>query len=199
MSRIGNLFRAARLLSHPQGVSCLIEAVRLHSVRSTVLSDCPELVLKGNSLFQSYQPNCLKVAGRVIIEHGCVFGFGESRNGVGEMEIGAGTWVGEYNNFRLTGGTKIVIGADCLISQFCSFISANHGVEISEPIKQQPNDLSRKDITIGDGVWIGAGAVILPGVQVGNGSVIGANSTVTKNVPSMEIWAGSPAVKIRAR
>lgn len=199
VSRLGNLLRAARLLSHPQGVSYLQEAVRLHNRQSKVLSDCPTLVLKGSSVFQSYQTGCMRVRGRVKIEHGCVFGFGESLNDVGEVDIGEGTWVGEYNNFRLTGGTKIFIGSNCLISQFCSFISINHGVDPSLPIKEQPNDLSRKDIAIGDDVWIGTGAVILPGVQVGTGSVIGANSTVTTNVPAMEVWAGSPAKKIRAR
>ena len=54
-------------------------------------------------------------------------------------------------------------------------------------------------IEIGDDVWIGAGAVITPGVMVGRGAVIGANSVVTHHVPEYEVWAGVPARKIGER
>ena len=52
---------------------------------------------------------------------------------------------------------------------------------------------------IGDDVWLGHGVTIIRGVSVGNGAIIGANSVVTKNIPSYEIWAGVPAVKIKFR
>jgi acetyltransferase-like isoleucine patch superfamily enzyme len=51
----------------------------------------------------------------------------------------------------------------------------------------------RKSVVIEDDVWIGAHTVILPGVRIGKGSVIGANSVVTKDVPPMAIVLGSPA------
>ncbi|NLX05651.1 MAG: hypothetical protein GXY33_10960 [Phycisphaerae bacterium] len=54
-------------------------------------------------------------------------------------------------------------------------------------------------IRIGDDVWIGRGAAILEGVAIGRGAVIGANSVVTRDVPSMEVWAGVPARFIRRR
>ena len=52
---------------------------------------------------------------------------------------------------------------------------------------------------IGDDVWIGAGAAVLPGSRVGTGAVIGANSVVTTEIPAHEIWAGVPARKIGER
>lgn len=52
---------------------------------------------------------------------------------------------------------------------------------------------------LGNDVWIGANAVILPGIKIGDGAVIGAGSVVTKNVPEYEIWAGNPAKKIKNR
>lgn len=56
-----------------------------------------------------------------------------------------------------------------------------------------------KHTTIGNDVWIGARATILPGVSIADGAVIGAGSIVTKNVGPYEIWAGNPARLIRKR
>ena len=53
-------------------------------------------------------------------------------------------------------------------------------------------------VRIGDDVWIGAGAVLLPGVTVGRGSVVGAGSVVTADVPPMTVVAGTPARVLRA-
>ncbi len=54
-----------------------------------------------------------------------------------------------------------------------------------------------KNIMIGDHVWIGAGAVILPGVTIGNNSVIGAASVVTKNIPANTLAVGNPCHVIK--
>lgn len=53
-----------------------------------------------------------------------------------------------------------------------------------------------KDTVIGNNVFLGLNAVIMPGVTIGNNVIIGTNSTVTKNVPDGELWAGNPAKKI---
>ena len=60
------------------------------------------------------------------IEKGCVVALGDPHNGYGRLSIGAMTWIGQYNNFRLASGAEIVVGDDCLISQFCSIVGANH-------------------------------------------------------------------------
>ncbi len=52
---------------------------------------------------------------------------------------------------------------------------------------------------IGHDVWIGHGAVVMPGVSIGNGAVIGANAVVTKDVGAYEIVAGAPAKRLRLR
>lgn len=56
-----------------------------------------------------------------------------------------------------------------------------------------------KDIHIEDNVWIGMNCSIMPGVQIGANSIVGAGSIVTKNIPSNEIWAGVPAKFIKKR
>ncbi|MCG9579488.1 acyltransferase [Vibrio tubiashii] len=55
------------------------------------------------------------------------------------------------------------------------------------------------DVSIGSYCWIGANVFINPGIEVGNNSVVGANSVVTKNIPENEIWAGVPAKFIRKK
>lgn len=55
--------------------------------------------------------------------------------------------------------------------------------------------ISTRPVTIGKGVWIASGAIILPGVSIGDNSVIGAGSVVTKDVPPNELWVGNPASK----
>ena len=53
-------------------------------------------------------------------------------------------------------------------------------------------------IVIGDDVWIGAGAIVLPGVTIGEGAIIGAGAVVTKDVPAGETYVGVPARSIGA-
>lgn len=48
-------------------------------------------------------------------------------------------------------------------------------------------------VIIGEGAWIGVGAVILPGVRIGRGAIVGANAVVTTSIPDLEVWAGNPA------
>jgi acetyltransferase-like isoleucine patch superfamily enzyme len=71
------------------------------------------------------------------------------------------------------------------------------GMGVGHEKHQQPWHLRRSSVAIGDGVWIGAHAVILPGVPIGNGSVVAA--LVTKGIPPMEIWAGVPARRLSVR
>lgn len=51
-------------------------------------------------------------------------------------------------------------------------------------------------IRIKRGAWLGAGAVVLPGVTVGEGAIVGANAVVSKDIPDYEVWAGNPAVRL---
>jgi phosphonate metabolism protein (transferase hexapeptide repeat family) len=54
-------------------------------------------------------------------------------------------------------------------------------------------------VSIGNDTWIGYGSIIMPGITIGNGSIVGSNSVVTKDVPSYTVVAGSPAKVIRKR
>jgi acetyltransferase-like isoleucine patch superfamily enzyme len=114
-----------------------------------------------------------------------------------ELSIGRNTYIGEFNNIRAAGVTTI--GSDCLISQGVSIIGANHEFESGTSIRNQNWDTSRIGVVIGNDVWIGANATILPGVSVGDGAIIGAGSVVTRDIPPGAIFAGVPAKKIGMR
>ena len=74
---------------------------------------------------------------------------------------------------------------------------ANHGMSCREPMRYQPH--TSAPIHIDRDVWIGRGTCILPGVHIGEGSVIGANSVVNKNIPPYTVAAGIPAKVIKKR
>jgi acetyltransferase-like isoleucine patch superfamily enzyme len=115
------------------------------------------------------------------------------------LEIGENTAINEFNNVR-AGSATVKIGRNCLISQYVSIIGINHSVDgIAEPIGQAPWEYSRTGVTIGNDVWVGGGATILPGVHVGDGAVIGAGAVVTRDVPPLAIVAGVPAKLVRYR
>ena len=93
--------------------------------------------------------------------------------------------------------TEVSIGDFSMVGEFVSIRDANHGIARGELVRSQPHDA--KPIRIGSDVWVGRGACILPGVTIGDGAIIGANSIVTKDVPANCIAAGIPAKVIRER
>jgi maltose O-acetyltransferase len=81
-----------------------------------------------------------------------------------------------------------------------SIIGTNHLVdELAVPVRMAAWDRSRREVCIGNDVWIGAGATVLPGVRIGDGGVIGAGAVVTTDVPASAIVAGVPARVLRYR
>lgn len=142
--------------------------------------------------------NHLELKNGSSIQAGTVLSFGDVQGEHGRISIGERTYVGEYNNLR-SGGGRIAIGADCLISQFCTLVATNHGIERDRVIVTQANQSDAVDVVLEDDVWLGAGTTVLPGVVIGRGAVIGAGAVVTRPVPANEIWVGIPARKIGER
>lgn len=111
-------------------------------------------------------------------------------------------------------GDQLIIGKFCSIASGIEFVmnGANHvmkgistypfnilanGWEANTP---ELSDLSMKGNTIvGNDVWFGQNVTVLPGITIGDGAIIGANSTVTKNVPAYSIVGGNPAQSIKQR
>lgn len=71
----------------------------------------------------------------------------------------------------------------------------------THPVEPEPRRAkweAAKPIVIGDNVWLGGGAIIMPGVTIGENSVIGAGAVVTKDIPANVVAVGNPARVIRS-
>ncbi|RLN91933.1 hypothetical protein BBJ28_00021923 [Nothophytophthora sp. Chile5] len=101
-----------------------------------------------------------------------------------------------YINFNvsLLDDAEIRIGNNVMIAPNVQLYTTLHPLE---PHRRSSHAVYGKPITIGDDVWLCGGAIILPGVSIGNGAVVGAGSVVTKDVPSMCVYAGNPAKFIK--
>src|ERR1700761_7098806 len=114
----------------------------------------------------------------------------------GLVEIGSKTVLGQ--ECTITAYQHIRIGEQCVIADRAMFIDFDHGVvEVERPIRAQ--GIYKRDVEVGSNVWIGYGACILRGVRVGDNSVIGTNSVVTKDVPANAVVGGIPARILRMR
>ena len=114
----------------------------------------------------------------------------------GRVEIGQKTVMGQ--ECTISAYQRVRIGEQCVIADRAMFIDFDHGVvEVERPIRQQ--GIYKRDVEVGSNVWIGYGACILRGVRVGDNSIVGTNSVVTKDVPANAVVAGIPARVIRMR
>ena len=90
---------------------------------------------------------------------------------------------------------ELVIGKDCVFSAFVYISDCNH--QYIPGIRINDTELEIKKTKIGNGVFIGIGARIMPGVTLGDGCVVGANAVVTHDVPERAVVAGVPAKIIK--
>jgi len=93
---------------------------------------------------------------------------------------------------------SIIIGRNCLIAANCQIIDSNgHDLSFDDVENRINTKGIAKEVYIEDNVWIGANSIILPGVRIGFGSVIAANSVVKNDIPSMVLAGGNPAIIIK--
>ena len=110
------------------------------------------------------------------------------------IQIGNDCEFGEYNHISAI--NKIIIGNSLLTGRWVTITANSHGNTNIDNLKLKPIDrpiISKGHIKIGNNVWIGDKATILPNVTIGDGAVIAANAVVTKDVPAYSVAAGNPA------
>jgi acetyltransferase-like isoleucine patch superfamily enzyme len=155
----------------------------------------------------------LRLDGLAFVGPGCSLEVGRQAT----LELGRWSWIGHGCKIRVhegnaSIGAKTVLGQECTISAFqhvsigrecviadrVMLIDFDHGmVEVERPIRLQ--GIYKRDVRVGNNVWIGYGACILRGVTVGDNAVIGTGAVVTRDVPANAVVGGVPARVIRMR
>lgn len=98
------------------------------------------------------------------------------------------------HNCVILDGAKVTFGDSVFIAPNCVFSTAGHAID--PDLRAKGFEISQP-ITVGDRVWFGASVTVLPGVTIGDDSIIGAGSVVNRDIPSGVIAAGNPARVIR--
>ncbi len=107
-----------------------------------------------------------------------------------KLTIGNYTWLAQCSIENLA---QVTIGNHVCISQQAMLLTGNHNYS------KISFDLITKPIVLEDGVWIGAKAIVCPGVTAASHSVLSVGSVATKNLAAYAIYQGNPAVKVRDR
>ncbi len=196
MLRLLDLFRRISIRTHS---TLLISVLRW----MPGLQIGSRVTLRGNPIID------IRHGGKVYIQDGVTLNsinFGYHLNMFAPVKLfvdqpGATIMIGEDTRIHgscLHAYSSIKIGRRCLIAANCQIIDGS-GHDLS--FDDVENRINTKGvchpIIIEDDVWIGANTIVLPGVRIGKGSVIGAGSIITKDIPSMVIAAGNPAKVIR--
>ena len=122
----------------------------------------------------------------IIESYSCI------NNAVGDVVIGDYTRIGMHNTII----GPVCIGSHVNLAQGITVTALNHNFEDKEK-RIDEQGITTKPIIIGDDVWIGANAVILPGVTIGKHCVVAAGAVFTKDVPDNTIVGGVPAKEIK--
>jgi maltose O-acetyltransferase len=123
----------------------------------------------------------------------CILRQGIVIHGPGKVVLGDDVSIAEY--VHIYGGGGIFVGENTMIGPLTSITTSTHDYAA----ETMYYTLIQKPIRFGRDVWVGAGAVILPGVTIGDGAVIGAGAVVTKDVPAFTIAIGVPARVVAER
>lgn len=155
---------------------------------------CKDLCFQFNQLLPSNEEEQTKLIKQIVAKTGkafvitapfwCDYGY--------NIEIGENFYTN--HNCVILDGAKVTFGDNVFIAPNCCFSTAGHpidfvqrneGLEFAYPIK------------VGNNVWIGAGVIVLPGVTIGDNSIIGAGSVVNKDIPANVIAVGNPCRVLR--
>jgi acetyltransferase-like isoleucine patch superfamily enzyme len=114
----------------------------------------------------------------------------------GEVTIGAKTVLGQ--DCTISAYQHVSIGRECIVADRVMLIDFDHGVtEVERPIRLQ--GIYKRDVNVGNNVWMGFGSCVLRGVSIGDNSIVGTSSVCTGDVPANAVVGGVPARLIRMR
>lgn len=179
-----------------------------------LLGQCGRNVVFGQNVVLRH-PGKIRVGDNVVIDDNCLLDAkGSTNHGI---TLGSGVFIGRNTilsckngdielgdranlgfNCEVFSASRVVLGADALLAAYCYVIGGDHDYsDVSKPVLSQGR--SSAGVTIGDAVWMGAGAKILDGVTVGSHAIIGAGAVVRQDVPPYTVAAGIPARNLARR
>lgn len=148
---------------------------------------------RGSKIYSSVRMDTPPYRRFCLGKHSVVESFSCINNAVGDVVIGDNTRIGLHNTII----GPVNIGSHVNLAQGITITALNHNFD--NPLKRiDEQGVSTKPVVIGNDVWIGAGAVVLPGVTIGNHCVVAAGAVVTKDVPDNCVVGGVPAKIIKA-
>jgi acetyltransferase-like isoleucine patch superfamily enzyme len=180
----------------------------------SLLGACGRSVVFGQNVVLRH-PHKIHIGDNVVIDDNCLLDAkGESNRGI---RIGNGVFVGRNTilsckngdiqlgdsanigfNCEIFSASRVQVGASVLMAAYSYVIGGGHDFsDPSRPVMEQAR--TSAGVTIGDGVWMGAGAKILDGVTLGDHAVIGAGAVVREAVPAYAIAVGIPARVVSTR
>ncbi len=156
------------------------------------------VVLKGNLKIGKY----VKIESNVKIYNNTEIGDNVIIGDNVELRSNGSSFVKIGNKTSINRNSIVIglvsIGDNCAIAPGCVIVGSNHNFK-NRDLNIKSQGLSRKGINISNDVWFGANVVVLDGVNIGEGSVIGAGSVVTKSIPPYSIAVGNPCNVIKTR
>jgi acetyltransferase-like isoleucine patch superfamily enzyme len=173
-----------------------------------LLGACGRNVIFGQNVVLRH-PHKIRIGDNVVIDDNCLLDAkGETNEGIA---IGSGVFVGrntilscKNGNIQLADGanlgfncevfsaSRVTVGRSALLAAYCYVIGGDHDFsDTTRPVLEQSR--SSAGVTVGDGVWMGAGAKVLDGVTIGSNAIVGAAAVVREDVPAGSIAVGVPA------
>jgi acetyltransferase-like isoleucine patch superfamily enzyme len=139
----------------------------------------------------------LLIGDNVVVDGKCSFTFAVRYSPRPTLIIGDNTGIGHHSRFTV--GNSITIGSHCRIASGVWLLDSP-GHPLDPALRMAGHPAPKEDVrpvVIEDKVWIGSGALIMPGVTIGTGSVVSAGAVVMNSVPANVLVAGNPARQIR--
>ena len=137
----------------------------------------------------------IQLGDHVSLDQGVVLLATGDRRPQPRILIGQGSYINRHT--MIDAHEHIEIGDNCFIGPFCYITDGDHQHRRDQPVQSQP--MTTAPVKIGRDVWIGAGAIILKGVTLGDGAIVAAGAVVTKDVAPFAKVAGVPAKPIGER
>ena len=202
------LFKHEAITLVCQAVPGALGLVMRKALYPRLLGACGRNVVFGQNVVLRH-PGKIRIGDDVVIDDNCLLDAkGDTNAGI---TIGSGVFMGRNSilsckngdiaigdranigfNCEVFSASRVTVGADSLLAAYCYVIGGDHEhTDVSRPVTAQGR--RSKGVTVGDGVWMGAGAKVLDGVRIGAHAIIGAGAVVRVDVPEYAVAAGRPA------